>query len=418
MKFIMRCTNPQCNTLFTDEEITPFTCPNCESPLNINIVHEMVGKIDIDFFRGRTPSMWKFLAFLPLKNASNIITLGEGATPLLDASNLLGDLGIKQLSLKNETINPTGSYIDRQISLGMSVAKELGYERAISLSTGNVGASVAAYSARAGFKSLCVLPSDYKPGKIQQIKLYGGNAIQVTSDSDEALMDLVIKGCKEFSAVNMATSSCHNAFTNHGAKTIVYEIFEQMHADLPDLFVVPTGGGALLSALIQACLELKELHFIGEIPRFLVVQPEGCHPFIDAINQDMTPEEVFAHPWENVTTEISALAYDVPFDYGWFYLLKKQLKSNTVTGITVTDEETRTAQKLLSKREGLCVEMASATAFAALKKMGEDGANFDQDGRICVILTGTGIMDVDQETKNEATPPAYRDNFDWKKVMG
>ena len=413
----MRCTNAQCNSLFTDEETTPFICPNCESPLNINIVHEMVGKIDIDFFHGRTPSMWKFLPFLPLKNAANIITLGEGATPLLEASNLLGDLNLKQLSLKNETINPTGSYIDRQISLGISVAKELGYENAISLSTGNVGASVAAYSARAGFKSLCVLPSDYKPGKIQQIKLYGGNAIQVTSDSDKTLMDLVIKGCKEFSAVNLATSSQHNAFTNHGAKTIVYEIFEQMHAELPDLFVIPTGGGALLSAIIQACLELKELHFIGEIPRFLVVQPEGCHPFIDAINQDMTPEEVFAHPWENVTTEISALAYDVPFDYGWFYMLKKQLKRDSVVGITVSDEETRAAQKLLSKREGLCVEMASATTIAALQNVGEEALDIDRDTSTCSILTGTGILDVDQVTKDEAIPPAYHDDFDWKKVM-
>jgi len=413
----MRCTNAQCNSLFTDEENTPFICPNCESPLNINIVHEMVGKIDIDFFHGRTPSMWKFLPFLPLRNAANIITLGEGATPLLEASNLLGDLNIKQLSLKNETINPTGSYIDRQISLGISVAKELGYEKAISLSTGNVGASVAAYSARAGFKSLCVLPSNYKPGKIQQIKLYGGNAIQVTSDSDNALMELVIKGCKEFSAVNLATSSQHNAFTNHGAKTILYEIFEQMHAELPDIFIVPTGGGALLSALIQACLELKELHFIGEIPRFLVVQPEGCHPFIDAIDQDLTPEEVFAHPWESVTTEISALAYDVPFDYGWFYLLKKQLRRNTIIGITVSDEESRIAQKLLSKREGLCVEMASATTIAAIKKMMDETPDFEQAITICAILTGTGIMDVDQETKDVATPPAYEDSFDWRKVM-
>lgn len=413
----MRCTNAQCNSVFTDEETTPFTCSNCDSPLNINIVHEMVGKIDIDFFRGRTPSMWKFLAFLPLKNPANIITLGEGATPLLEASNLLGDLNVKRLFLKNETINPTGSYIDRQISLGISVAKELGYEKAISLSTGNVGASVAAYSARAGFKSLCVLPSHYKPGKIQQIKLYGGNAIQVTGDSDKALMDLVIKGCKEFSAVNLATSSQHNAFTNHGAKTIFYEIFEQMNAELPDLIVVPTGGGALLSAIIQACLELKELNFIEDIPRFLVVQPDGCHPFTDAINQDLTPEEVFAHPWENVTTEISALAYDVPFDYGWFYMLKKQLKNNTVIGITVSDEETRTAQKLLSKREGLCVEMASATAIAAIKKMGEEIPDFEQANTICAILTGTGIMDVDQETKDEAIPPAYEDSFNWRKVM-
>nr|MDO8115364.1 pyridoxal-phosphate dependent enzyme [Candidatus Sigynarchaeota archaeon] len=413
----MKCTNPKCKAVFTDEEKTPFTCPNCDSPLNINIIHDKVGKIGLDFFRERTSSMWKFLPFLPLRNAANIVTLGEGSTPLLPASNLGKDLKLKNLLMKNETINPTGSYIDRQISLGISVAKELGFQKAISLSTGNVGASVAAYSARAGFKSLCVVPSNYKAGKIQQIKLYGGNVIQIKSNSEKSLMDLVIKGSKAFNAVNLATTSLYNAFTNHGAKTILYEIFEQLETELPDLIVVPVGGGALISAIMQACLELKELNFISEVPDFIAVQPEGCHPFIDAITMNLTPEEVYANAWKNVKTEISALAYDIPFDYSWFYMLKKQVKGSKISGIVVSDAETRAAQKLLSKREGLFVEMASATVIAALKKIGANSNELSQFNKVCVILTGTGILDVDQETKDISIPPAYPDNLDWEKVM-
>ncbi len=417
MKFIMKCTNTKCNEVFTDEDRTPFTCPKCDSPLNVHIVHNKVGKIDLDFFRGRTPSMWKFLSFLPLGHSENIVSIGEGSTPLLQANNINKDLNIKNLLLKNETINPTGSYIDRQISLGISVAKELGYERAVSLSTGNVGASVAAYSARAGFKSLCIVPSHYKSVKLQQIKLFGGNVIQVKSDSDKLLMDLVLKGCRAFKAVNLATTSLHNAFTNHGAKTIIYEIFEQMHTELPDLIVVPVGGGALFSALLQACLELKELHFIGEIPRFLVVQPEGCSPFVDALEKGLTPEQVNQNPWKDVKTEISALAHDVPLDYAWYYLLKKQLpKPDMVKGITVSDVETRSAQRLLSKREGIFVEMASATVIAALHKISKRSNELSPYNSICPLLTGSGIMDMDQE-KEVAVPPAYPVDFDWEYVM-
>ncbi|NMC08001.1 MAG: pyridoxal-phosphate dependent enzyme [Candidatus Lokiarchaeota archaeon] len=417
MKFILRCTNTRCNAVFTDEERTPFTCPKCESPLNVHIFHNKVGKIDLDFFRGRTPSMWKFLPFLPLGHSENIVSIGEGATPLLEANNLKTDLKIKSLLLKNETINPTGSYIDRQIALGVSVAKELGYERAISLSTGNVGASVAAYSARAGFKSLCIVPSHYKAAKLQQIKYFGGNVVQVKSDSDKLLMDLVIKGCRAFKAVNLATTSLYNAFTNHGAKTILYEIFEQMHTELPDLIVVPVGGGALFCALLQACLELKELHFIGEIPKFLIVQPEGCHPFIDAVYKDMTPEQVYQSPWKDVRTDISALVHDVPFDYGWYYLLKKQLpRADMVQGITVSDIETRSAQRLLSKREGIFVEMASATVIAALRKISQQSNELAKYNSVCTLLTGSGIMDMDQE-KESTIPPAFPADFDWEVVL-
>ncbi|MFX0101369.1 MAG: pyridoxal-phosphate dependent enzyme [Candidatus Hodarchaeota archaeon] len=395
MKYIMKCMN--CDTVLTDDEAA-LTCPNCDKQLSINIIHNKVGKIDFDFFKERTENMWKFFPFLPLKHEHNIISLGEGATPLLKSNHLGDEAGVKNLLMKNETANPTGSFMDRQISMGISVAKEMGYSNAVSLSTGNAGASVAAYSARAGFKNLILVPKKFQKERINQIKLFGGNAIQIDSESEPFLMDVVIKASGAFKAINLATTSLFNAFTNHGAKTIIYEMFEQMNLELPELIVVPVGGSGLICSLIQACMELKELGLIGEIPYFLAVQPYGCHPFINALQRNSSPDEVYADPWININTSISALAKNIPFDYSWFYFLMNEMKEKEkkVFGITVTDEETREAQKQLSKKEGLFVQLASSTPIAALKKLEEIPGDLQQLDSHAVILTATGRLNLAQ----------------------
>jgi threonine synthase len=416
----MKCLNPACNAVFTDDDEKLLVCPTCNGPLNIHIVHDQVGRLDLDaFFRSRTSNMWKFLPFLPLKDEKNIVTLGEGATPLLTSGNLIEDLGLhdQDLLLKNEAINPTGSFEDRQISMGISAAKELGYTRAICLSSGNVGAAVAAYSARAGFKSLVVVPRNYRSGKLMQIRMYGGNAIRIESDSDNAIMDMVLRASSTFNAINLATTSLYNPFTNHGAKTIIYELYEQNDLKLPDLLVVPVGGAGLLSALMQACLELRELELIADVPSFLAVQPEGCAPFIEAIRDNLDPATVYANPWKNITTEISALASDVPFDYDVFHFINSQFPAGKVIGITVADKEARDAQRLLSKKEGIFVEGASATTIAALRKLGNVSDDLAPFGSICAILTGTGLMDMDQATRKEDRPRTYPADSDIDRIL-
>ncbi|MHA1682613.1 MAG: pyridoxal-phosphate dependent enzyme [Promethearchaeota archaeon] len=410
----MQCM--RCRSVFTDEE-SSFVCPTCTHPLNINIIHDKVGKIDLEFFNRRSENMWKYLPFLPLKNEFNIISLGEGRTPFMQTRNLGRDIKLGNLWMKNETLNPTGSFLDRNISLGISIAKEFGYNRVISLSTGNVGISVAAYAARAGFQSLIVIPRNFQKGKINQIRLFGGNAIHLDENGYKPLMNVVIKGAREYNAMNLATTSLYNAFTNHGAKTIIYEMFEQMNMELPELIVVPVGGAGLLCALIQACMELKELHFIEEIPSFLAVQPEGCHPFIQALRKDTPPAEVFAHPWKDVDTRISALASDIPFDYSWFYWLNKQLPDGRVSGIIVDDQEALIAQKEISKREGIFVELASATTYAAIKKAKEMSNAIDKFASIALVLTGAGVLDIETSLKHLVDLP-LRSLDDCNKPIG
>lgn len=415
MKYIMKCM--KCATAYTDDEAT-LTCLKCGSPLNVNIAHGMVGKITPKFFKQGITSMWKYLPFLPLKDEANIVSLGEGATPLLRSNNLSEATGIDEILLKNETLNPTGSFLDRQISNGVSIAKELGYKRVVSLSTGNQGASVAAYCARAGIKSLIIVPETFRRLKTYQIRFHGGNVIQVESNSHKELMDIVLKAASHFNAINLASTSLYNAFTNHGAKTIIYELFEQMDLTLPKLIVVPVGGAGLLSSLIQACMELKELQFIKEIPRFLAVQPEGCQPFIKALQQDLRPDDVYESPWPDKETVISALAYEIPFDYTWFYFLKQQLEPGTIMGMAIPDHEAMKAQKTLSE-EGLFVEIASAITVAAIKKLKESGLMDKQDWNpCCAILTGTGLLDIKKAMETLDPPKAYPLNSDWQEVVG
>ncbi|MBD3186961.1 pyridoxal-phosphate dependent enzyme, partial [Candidatus Bathyarchaeota archaeon] len=252
--------------------------------------------------------------------------------------------------------------------------------------------------------------------KINQIRLFVGNVRRFTTLSYQALMDVVIQAARQYGAMNLATTSLYNAFTNHGAKTIIYEIFEQMNLRLPELIVVPVGGAGLLSALIQACMELKELSFIEDIPHFLAVQPEGCHPFIDALRVNAKPKDVYAKPWKFVNTVISALANDIPFDYSWFHQLHEKLEAGTVSGIIVSDEEALASQRDLSRGEGIFVELASSTTLAALKKAKEHGDMLEKFEDVALILTGAGVLDMDTASKRLREPQEYPLES-WEEVM-
>ncbi|MHA1371661.1 MAG: pyridoxal-phosphate dependent enzyme [Promethearchaeota archaeon] len=419
MKFVMQCM--RCGEAYTDDEAfndVVLVCSKCTGPLAINIIHgKEIESIGLDFFREKATNMWKFFPFLPIRKRQRIITLGEGATPLLKSRNLASRLNVKNLYLKNETMNPTGSFIDRQISNGISAAKELGFSKAIALSTGNVGASVAAYCARAGFRNLVIVPKKYRKMKSYQIRSYGGNFLRIDSNTFKVLMDIVIESTQQFNAINLATTSLYNAFTNHGAKTIIYEIFEQMNLTLPDVILVPVGGAGLLSAIIQACLELKELDFIDEIPYFIAIQPDGCHPFIDALRKNLMPQEVYNKPWYKKNTIITALANDIPFDYYWFYFLRNKIPRNRVFGITVTDEEAMESQETLSRDEGIFVELASATTIAAFNKINEQIDKANEWNSYCAILTGSGLMEIEKAIQNLEPPAPKPLTSDWAAIM-
>jgi len=338
--------------------------------------------------------MWSFFEFLPLLNKKNIVSLMEGNTPILKSKRLAQNFGLKNLNLKLDFLNPTGSFKDRQISMGTSKAIEFNKSSVITVSSGNVGASVAAYSARAGLKNIILIPTIAPESKIIQIKQYGGNVVKINSDSTEFISLIVDKASKEFNMANLITAGIFNPFVNKGAKTISYEIAIQSKVEnqgFPDVIIIPVGGSGLLSGVYEGFQELMDLDIIEHMPRLYGVQPEGCAPFVKAIENNSLPDFVFQNPWKNINTISTALADDIPLDC---YTGIPSIKNSKGYAVAVSDKETLAAGNELSKLEGIFAEPSSCTTIAAISKLLE--RDFIQtDENIYCLITGSGFKDIE-----------------------
>jgi threonine synthase len=360
--------------------------------------------------------MWSFFDFLPLHEKSNIISLKEGNTAVVKSNRLAKELGFKNLFLKFEFLNPTGSFKDRQISMGMSKAVEMNKKSVITMSSGNVGASVAAYSGRAGVKNIILVPSIAPESKILQIKAYGGNVIKINSDSTEFISQIVKEASFKFNMANLITAAIYNPFIINGAKTISYEIAIKCmmeSLDFPDVIIIPVGGSGLLSAVYEGFKELLELDLIHSMPKLIGVQPEGCAPFVQAIIQNLEPEYLFKNPWKNIHTISTALADDIPLDC---YTGIPAVKNSKGFAISVSDDETLIACKQLGQLEGVFAEPSSCTTIAALSKLKSDGILKRDDNVLCLI-TGSGFKDVKSIESNLSESLNVEKDFDWRAVF-
>jgi threonine synthase len=415
-KYIFRCL--KCNETYNDIPNIIATCPKCSGPLsvemNITLLKESISKEK--FYKQNVDSMWTFFQFLPLLDKKNIISLKEGNTPTLKSNRLSNKFGLKNLYLKLDFLNPTGSFKDRQISMGISKAIELNKTSAITMSSGNVGASVAAYSARAGLKNIILIPSIAPESKIIQIKQYGGNVIKIESDSTNLMSKIVQDASKEFDMANLITAGIYNPFIIKGAKTISYEISIQSKKNkqgFPDAIIIPVGGSGLLSGVYEGFEELFELNFIDKKPKLFGVQPEGCAPFVKAIEDDLTPEYLFQNPWKNIKTISTALADDIPLDC---YTGIPAVKNSGGNAISVTDEETLIAGKSLSKLEGIFAEPSSCTTIATISKLLEKNL-IQMDDNIYCLITGSGFKDIKSIEPTLPQSINVKHDFDWKRLF-
>jgi threonine synthase len=382
--------------------------------MNIEKLQDTISKDD--FFDQKIQSMWSFFDFLPLLEQKNIITLMEGNTPLLESIRLAKELSLQNLVLKLDFLNPTGSFKDRQISLGVSKAVELNKNSVITMSSGNVGASVAAYSARAGLKNIVLIPSIAPESKIIQIKSYGGNVIKINSDSTQYISQIVENARIEFNMLNLISAGIYNPFVIKGAKTISYEIAIQSKINrvgFPDVVIMPVGGAGLLSGIFEGFQELFDLDFIDTVPKLVGVQAEGCSPFVKAIENNFAPEYLFENPWKKINTICTALADDIPLDC---HTGIPAIKNSGGYAIAVSDEDTLAAGRLLGCLEGIFAEPSSCTTIAALRKLKEKGLIHEDENILCLI-TGSGFKDI---KSIEATLPRsinVEKDFDWKTLF-
>jgi threonine synthase len=312
----------------------------------------------------RKEGLWRYHELLPLLDTNNIVSMGEGGTPLLQAKNLGKMLGLNNLWIKDERQGPTASFKDRQASVAISVMVEQGIKEAVVASTGNVAIAYSAYSARAGIKMWTFLTSMVPGDKMREAAIYGGEVIKVTGTYDQAKVVAssfaesrglyLDRGIKSIAAVE-------------SMKTMAFEIAEQLGGRSPDWFIQAVSGGMGPIGVAKGFEEMIELGVMDKMPALGIVQSTGCAPMVHAYKNGQR----VAIPVENPQTIIATLSTGNP---GRAYeLLYNHILEHGGYMEDATDEEAFSATKWLAQKEGLSVEPATAVAFAGLKKMVERG---------------------------------------------
>jgi threonine synthase len=317
----------------------------------------------------------------------SLISLGEGNTPLVKAKKLADRLGIENLLLKNEFSNPTGSFKDRPVSVGVNKALEFGYKRVIVASSGNGAASTAAYAARAGMEAIVLVPESTPMEKVKQTLFYGAKVFRVRGPYSDCF-NLAKEVAERFDMFNLTTTYI-NPYTVEGDKTVAYELFEQMDGYVPDVIYVPIGAGPLLAGVYKGYGHLYEFGKIDKMPKMAGIQAEGCSPIAKAFLSGQT--EVKA---EKAPSTIAGGICDGLDGYskdGTYTL--NIIKQSDGFSIYSSDSEIALAQKWLAEDEGLFVEPSSAAAVAGiLKSLSEN--RISRSSTVVALLTGHGLKDI------------------------
>ncbi|MCL1811558.1 MAG: threonine synthase [Methanomassiliicoccaceae archaeon] len=376
------------------------TCPKCGGLLSVKMDLEPVKEMRPQDLRKEPIGVWRYAPFMPADPAQRV-SIQEGGTPLYKTDRLAADVGIARLHVKFEGLNPTGSFKDRGMTIGVSHAKELGAKIVGCASTGNTSASLAAYAAKADMKCAVFLPSGkVAAGKLAQALFYGAKVLSVDGNFDDAL-NLAIKMADER---KLYLLNSINPYRPEGQKSVLFEIIDQLDYEVPDRIILPVGNAGNISAVHKALQELEEVGWINKVPMLTGIQAEGAAPIAKAFrleSKDFVPEE-------NPETVATAIRIGNPVSG------RKALRAIYDTGgfsATVTDEEIISAQRLLGKTEGVCVEPASAASVAGLKKLLSLGI-IERDEKVVCICTGNGLKDPDTIIKNSSSPIPCRNSVE------
>ena len=367
-------------------------CPRCGGLLSVKIDLEPVKEMKPQDLRKEMIGVWRYAPFMPV-DPSHKVSIQEGGTPLYKTRRLAEEIGIASAHVKFEGLNPTGSFKDRGMTIGVSHAKELGAKVVGCASTGNTSASLAAYAAKADMKCAVFLPSGkVAAGKLAQALFYGAKVLSVDGNFDEAL-ELVRKMADER---KLYLLNSINPYRPEGQKSVLFEIMDQLDYDVPDRIILPVGNAGNISAVHKALQELTEVGWINKMPMLTGIQAEGAAPITKAFNagkKDFIPEN---------EPETIATAIRIGNPVSGRKALRAIYDTNG-TSATVTDAEIISAQQLLGRKEGVCVEPASAASIAGLKKLVSMGV-IDRDERVVCICTGNGLKDPDTIIKSSSAP--------------
>lgn len=326
------------------------------------------------------PNMWRYAAVLPAANAS-IVTLGEGMTPLVRTARLGAQIGARNLWIKDEGLNPTGSFKARGLSCAVSMAVELSVRKMAIPSAGNAASALAAYAAAAGIEAHIFMPQDVPQANYIECRAYGACV---------TLVDGLISDCGKRVAEGVAShgwydvSTLKEPYRIEGKKTMGYEVAEQFDWELPDAIFYPTGGGVGMIGMWKAFDEMQALGWIGaRRPKMIAVQVAGCQPVVRAFERGQTRSEF----WENAWTVAAGLR--VPKPLGDFLILEA-VRASGGTALAVSDQELLDAGIQLAREEGIFAAPEGAACVSAAQKLLASGFLKPED-RIVIYNTGSGL---------------------------
>ena len=331
-------------------------------------------------------SVWKYRALLPIGENASVVSLDEGGTPLRAAKRLGKRLDCATLWLKDETVNPTGSFKDRPMMVGVSKAVEFGATGVIAATSGNAGSSLAAYAAQAGLPCVVLVPERTSSEKIAQARVYGAQVVAVRGNFSAAY-SLACEFTMERGWINLTTTFI-NPYTVEGDKTIAYEIFEQLGRIVPDWVIVPVGAGPLLVGIFKGFAELERMGLAARTPRMVGVQATGCAPVV----QSFESKSEIVQAWGDPST--LALGISDPLQ-GYTQdgtLALQTIRRSGGTAIAVSDGVILEAVHDLARAEGIFAEPAGAAPIAALKLLLQTG-QIRRDKSVACIVTGHGLKD-------------------------
>jgi threonine synthase len=363
LNHVLKCTSCGARYGFSLERKL---CDKCGKGLSLE-----VEKLSLEE-RGES-GIWRYAGVLPSLGSEFHISLGEGDTILQKSRRMKERLGLNELWIKDETVEPTGSYLDRSSALFVSTALSLGYEKILTYSTGNLGASLAAYSSKAGLKMHVKVKPTIDLGKLYQMIIYGAEVSIVESFKEKKKMK------------DVAVAVEYDPLINEAKKTVMLEVFLQLNRNLPDYVILPMGEGGLVYATFKMLKELEKLRVVGKRARIVGVQPDECKPIVKAFERGV--ETVVAEP------ESRSRIFDLNVASPRFGdAALKAIRETNGVAVSVSEKEIFEALSILAEEEGILAEPAGSLSVAGLMKLVRDG-EIDRSSSVICVVTGSGLKD-------------------------
>lgn len=391
----------ECGTRYPKEPVN--TCENCFGPLEVEYDWEVVKEeVSKERFAEGPNSIWRYAPLLPVDDPSNAVDLGAGFNKLHRAENLGDRLGLDELYILDDSVNPSYSFKDRVTSVAATKGIEFGNTALGCASTGNLAGSVAAHAAKAGLPAYIFFPDSIEMGKTVQMLVYGADAVPLEGNYDDAnrLASEVADLHEDWGFVNINL----RPYYTEGSRTMAFEAAEQLDWTAPDHYVAPMASGAMLLAIRRGFHQLENLGLVddGDV-RASGSQPANCSPISTAVRNGEPVQSI-----RDYETVAHSLAIGNPAD--GFYA-KEAIEDSGGHAADPSDEEVLEGIRLLAETEGIFTEPAGGTTIAGLKQLAEEG-RIDSDETVVTYVTGNGLKALDAAARTLTRPSAIEPTVD------